>query len=65
MWRALDDFASNVCEPWILVGDFKFILDGPERQDRASREGFSWDLFKSFIFKFGHKDMGFLGPHFT
>ncbi|KAH1121098.1 hypothetical protein J1N35_004258 [Gossypium stocksii] len=32
LWKAFDDFAYYVCEPWILAGHFNSILGGSERQ---------------------------------
>lgn len=65
LWRLLDTFSGNECEPWVLAGDFNSILDGFERLGGANQVNLGCDLFRSFIFKFGLRDMGFSRPCFT
>lgn len=47
--------------PWMIVGDFDFVLNSDER----SSEGWASSCFANWVTRRGLIDMGYLGCRFT
>lgn len=65
LWHDLDQIASSLSGPWLLVGDFNAILNQEERQGGSLRRNHGCGLFNNFLHSNGLLDLGSHGPKFT
>lgn len=65
LWRCLEEFATEVSLPWIMIGDFHDICSADEKFGGANVEIGRCFRFNSMISNCGLSDLGCQGPAFT
>lgn len=64
LWVTLDNFRSNLAEPWFVARDFNTVVSDEERIGCLSSKGSAQD-FNQFFLGVGLMDTGYCGNKYT
>ena len=64
-WNYLENLASIICLPWVLLGDFNDMIFKDEKMGGLPLNKTRIAAFKNYMDKCGLMDLIFQGPHFT
>ena len=64
-WDYLQNLATAVSLPWVLLGDFNDMLSNDEKMGGLLVNRTRITAFRNCMDKCGLMDLGFHGPHFT
>ncbi|KAF7842450.1 RNA-directed DNA polymerase [Senna tora] len=64
-WQKLESIASDMDEPWVVMGDFNSYLFAHEKQGGGAPNNICMDRFSRCISNCNLVDLGFEGPKFT
>ena len=64
-WNYLENLASIICLPWVLLGDFNDMIFKDEKMDGLPLNKTRIAAFKNYMDKCGLMDLSFQGPRFT
>ncbi|XP_057425985.1 uncharacterized protein LOC130719379 [Lotus japonicus] len=65
LWRELRRIASQITEPWIVMGDFNSYMNASDKVGGAPPNLLSMSKFRDCIEECSLSDLGFKGPPFT
>ena len=64
-WEYLQNLATVVSLPWVLLGDFNDMLSNDEKMGGLPVNRYRVTVFRNCMDRCGLMDLGFHGPHFT
>ncbi|QHO53738.1 Endonuclease/exonuclease/phosphatase family protein [Arachis hypogaea] len=65
MWDSIQNIAHNLAEPWILMGDFNYIVDQKEKRGGGLCNIHNCRRFRKWIDDCKLLDLGYVGQRFT